>query len=95
MQLVLVAESKTNAKIAAALFLSEKTARKHVSTILQKLDLTNQIEAVTYAVRMHARSSPAAGFLEERRGKPGGARSDLSGCVGSALLKPPCDRFHK
>ena len=41
MQLVLVAEGKTNAKIAAALFLSEKIARNHVSTILQKLDLTN------------------------------------------------------
>jgi DNA-binding NarL/FixJ family response regulator len=51
--LALVAEGKTNAEIAAALFLSEKTARNHVSTILEKLDLTNRIEAATYAVRHH------------------------------------------
>ena len=51
--LALVAEGKTNAEIAAALFLSEKTARNHVSAILEKLDLTNRIEAATYAVRHH------------------------------------------
>jgi two-component system, NarL family, response regulator DevR len=51
--LALVAEGKTNAEIAAALILSEKTARNHVSTILEKLDLTNRIEAATYAVRHH------------------------------------------
>ena len=51
--LVLVAEGKTNAEIAEALVLSEKTVRNHVSTILEKLDLTNRIEAATYAVRHH------------------------------------------
>jgi DNA-binding NarL/FixJ family response regulator len=51
--LALVAEGKTNAEIAAALILSEKTARNHVSAILEKLDLTNRIEAATYAVRHH------------------------------------------
>lgn len=51
--LVLVAEGKTNAEIAAALVLSEKTVRNHVSTILEKLGLTNRIEAATYAVRHH------------------------------------------
>ncbi len=51
--LALIAKGKTNAEIAAALFLSEKTARNHVSTILEKLDLTNRIEAATYAVRHH------------------------------------------
>ncbi|MBK9714435.1 MAG: response regulator transcription factor [Kouleothrix sp.] len=51
--LALVAEGKTNAEIAAALILSEKTARNHVSAILEKLALTNRIEAATYAVRHH------------------------------------------
>ena len=51
--LALVAEGKTNAEIAEALILSEKTVRNHVSTILEKLDLTNRIEAATYAVRHH------------------------------------------
>jgi len=49
----LVAEGKTNAEIAEALMLSEKTVRNHVSTILEKLGITNRIEAATYAVRYH------------------------------------------
>lgn len=49
--LALVAEGRTNAEIGAALSLSEKTVRNHVSTILSKLGLTNRIEAATYAVR--------------------------------------------
>ena len=51
--LALVAEGKTNAEIGEVLMLSEKTVRNHVSTILSKLDLTNRIEAATYAVRHH------------------------------------------
>ncbi|MFZ0548098.1 MAG: response regulator transcription factor [Candidatus Promineifilaceae bacterium] len=51
--LALVAEGKSNGEIAAALSLSEKTVRNHVSTILSKLGLTNRIEAATYAVRHH------------------------------------------
>jgi two-component system, NarL family, response regulator DevR len=59
--LALVAEGKTNAEIAEALVLSEKTVRNHVSTILEKLELTNRIEAATYAVRHHIER-----FLPER-----------------------------
>jgi DNA-binding NarL/FixJ family response regulator len=51
--LALVAEGKTNAEVAEVLILSEKTVRNHVSTILEKLQLTNRIEAATYAVRHH------------------------------------------
>ncbi len=51
--LALVAEGKTNSEIGEVLILSEKTVRNHVSTILSKLDLTNRIEAATYAVRHH------------------------------------------
>jgi two-component system response regulator DevR len=51
--LALVAEGKTNAEIGGALSLGEKTVRNHVSVILEKLRLTNRIEAATYAVRHH------------------------------------------
>jgi two-component system response regulator DevR len=51
--LALVAEGKTNAEIGERLFLGEKTVRNHVSAILEKLQLTNRIEAATYAVRHH------------------------------------------
>ncbi len=44
---------KTNAEIADALHLSEKTARNYVSTLLEKLNLTNRIELATYAVKYH------------------------------------------
>jgi len=46
-----VAQGKTNAEIAEVLVLSEKTVRNHVSTILSKLEMSNRIEAATYAVR--------------------------------------------
>ena len=51
--LALVAQGKTNAEIGDVLALSEKTVRNHVSSILGKLNLTNRIEAATYAVRHH------------------------------------------
>ncbi|HVN55936.1 MAG TPA: response regulator transcription factor [Anaerolineaceae bacterium] len=44
---------KTNAEIARALSLSEKTVRNHVSAILEKLDLSNRVELATYAVEHH------------------------------------------
>lgn len=51
--LALLSEGKTNAEIAHSLSLSEKTVGNHISTILDKLDVTNRIEAATYAVRHH------------------------------------------
>jgi DNA-binding NarL/FixJ family response regulator len=48
-----VARGKTNAEIGVVLNLSEKTARNYVSTILEKLQLTNRIELATYAVEHH------------------------------------------
>ncbi len=48
-----VAKGKTNAEIAASLNLSERTVGNYVSTILQKLHLTNRIELATYAVEHH------------------------------------------
>lgn len=46
-----VAKGKTNQEIGAILNLSEKTVRNYVSSILDKLNLTNRIELATYAVK--------------------------------------------
>ena len=51
--LALVADGKTNKEIAAAIFLSEKTVRNYVSTILSKLNLSTRAEAAAYAVTHH------------------------------------------
>jgi DNA-binding NarL/FixJ family response regulator len=46
-----VSQGKTNAEIAMSLNLSEKTARNYISSILEKLGLTNRIELATYAIK--------------------------------------------
>ncbi len=51
--LALVARGYTNKHIAEALFVSEKTARNHVSHILEKLGLARRSEAAVYAVEHH------------------------------------------
>ena len=51
--LVQVTKGKTNAEIGEILNLSEKTVRNYVSTILEKLQLSNRIELATYAVEHH------------------------------------------
>lgn len=47
----LLAEGKSNAEIAAALVLSDKTVRNHISVILDKLQVNNRVEAATYAIQ--------------------------------------------
>ena len=47
----LVAAGKTNAAIAAELFLSERTIHRHVSSILAKLGASSRTAAATYAVQ--------------------------------------------
>ena len=51
--LALVAQGKTNRDIAETLFLSEKTVRNYVSSILAKLNLSTRSEAAAYAVKHH------------------------------------------
>ena len=48
--LALVARGYTNKHIADTLFVSEKTARNHVSHILEKLGLSRRSEAAAFAV---------------------------------------------
>jgi DNA-binding NarL/FixJ family response regulator len=49
--LSLLAAGKTNKQIAEAVYLSEKTVKNHVSTILGKLEVARRAEATAYAVR--------------------------------------------
>jgi DNA-binding CsgD family transcriptional regulator len=61
----LLGEGKTNPEIAAALFISPRTAAVHVSHILRKLDATTRVQAATIAER--------AGLLAADPTRPGGA----------------------
>jgi DNA-binding NarL/FixJ family response regulator len=45
-----VARGKTNAEIGRTLNLSEKTVRNYLSSVLEKLGLSNRIELATFAV---------------------------------------------
>jgi DNA-binding NarL/FixJ family response regulator len=47
----LVAEGCDNEDIAERLFLSPRTVKNHVSSILTKLDMDNRVQAAVYAVR--------------------------------------------
>ncbi len=49
--LVEVARGKTNSDIGAVLHLSDKTVRNYITSILQKLQLTNRVELAAYAVQ--------------------------------------------
>jgi DNA-binding NarL/FixJ family response regulator len=53
--LVRMAEGKSNRKIAADLWISEKTVEKHVGRILEKLGVNTRIEAAIWAVRGNLR----------------------------------------
>ena len=50
--LSLLSEGKTNKEIAAALVITERTVKFHVSAILTKFGASNRTEAVTQASRM-------------------------------------------
>jgi DNA-binding NarL/FixJ family response regulator len=56
--LLLVAEGKTNKEIAAEVFLSDKTVKNYVSSILSKLNLERRAQAAAYMARLHG---PGAG----------------------------------
>jgi DNA-binding CsgD family transcriptional regulator len=48
----LLGQGKTNPEIAAALFISPRTAGVHVTHILRKLDATTRVQAATIAERV-------------------------------------------
>jgi two-component system response regulator DegU len=47
----LMAEGKSNKSIGEALFISEKTVKNHVSSILQKLEVDDRTQAVIVAIK--------------------------------------------
>lgn len=47
--LVLLSQGYSNAKIGEKLFISEGTTKKHISSILGKLNLENRVQAVLFA----------------------------------------------
>lgn len=49
--LSLVSKGKTNREIAEELFISEKTVKNHVTSILRKLDATDRTEACVVAMK--------------------------------------------
>ncbi len=51
--LLLVAEGKTNKEIAAEVFLSDKTVKNYVSSILSKLNLQRRAQAAAYVAKHH------------------------------------------
>ena len=53
--LALVAEGKTNKEIAAEVFLSDKTVKNYVSSILSKLNLRRRAEAAAFIAERRAR----------------------------------------
>jgi DNA-binding NarL/FixJ family response regulator len=59
--LALVAQGKTNREIASQVFLSEKTVRNYVSSILSKLNLSTRAQAAAYAVQHRVQDHLSAG----------------------------------
>ena len=51
--LLLVAEGKTNKEIAADVFLSDKTVKNYVSSILSKLNLQRRTQAAAFVAKRH------------------------------------------
>ena len=54
--LLLVAEGKTNKEIAADVFLSDKTVKNYVSSILSKLNLERRAQAAAYVAKLKTHS---------------------------------------
>jgi two-component system NarL family response regulator len=49
--LKLVANGETNKEIAAALYISPATVKRHLENILKKLQVKNRVTAAVYAVK--------------------------------------------
>jgi DNA-binding NarL/FixJ family response regulator len=52
--LLLVAEGKTNKEIAGEVFLSDKTVKNYVSSILAKLNLERRAQAAAYMAKLNS-----------------------------------------
>ncbi len=61
--LTLIAEGKTNREIASEIFLSDKTVKNYVSSILSKLNLRRRSEAAAYIARRTPPRSTRSGDM--------------------------------
>jgi class 3 adenylate cyclase len=66
----LVAAGRTNGEIARALFISPKTASVHVTHILDKLGVSNRVEAATMAARLGLAEGPPGPVAEDAAAAP-------------------------
>ena len=57
--LLLVAEGKTNKEIATEIFLSDKTVKNYVSSILSKMNLQRRTQAAAFVAKHHLGKPPA------------------------------------
>ena len=73
--LLLVAEGKTNKEIAAEVFLSDKTVKNYVSSILSKLNLQRRTQAAAFVAKHHL---VPGGSASRRSRRPGRARPAAS-----------------
>jgi DNA-binding NarL/FixJ family response regulator len=55
--LELIAEGLTNRQIGVRLFVSEKTVKNYVSSVLSKLGMSRRTEAAAYSARLSERRS--------------------------------------
>lgn len=98
--LELVSQGKTNREIAQALYISESTVRSHLHNLLDKLQLSNRVQAATYALTLkkrkkqgmaaasngHTDSEAYALPTPGQRVSPNGTMSDRSSSVKSAPI---------
>jgi DNA-binding CsgD family transcriptional regulator len=63
----LVAAGRTNAEVAAELFMSQRTVESHLSRIYRKLDIRSRTElsrALTPRITLPSETSPTAGLYK-------------------------------